>query len=63
MISQAVEGTERALRFAAAAGTVKRVVVTATMASICGSQREKNPDHLWSELDKSGQRADWLFQR
>ena len=53
MISQAVEGTERALRFAAAAGTIKRVVVTATMASICGSQREKNPDHLWSELDKN----------
>ena len=53
MISQAVEGTERALRFAAEAGTVKRVVVTATMASICGSQREKNPDHLWSELDKN----------
>ena len=43
----------RALRFAAEAGTVKRVVVTATMASICGSQREKNPDHLWSELDKN----------
>ena len=41
------------LRFAAEAGTVKRVVVTATMASICGSQREKNPDHLWSELDKN----------
>ena len=53
MISQAVEGTERALRFAAEAGTIKRVVVTATMASICGSQREKNPDHLWSELDKN----------
>ena len=30
MISQAVEGTERALRFAAEAGTIKRVVVTAT---------------------------------
>ena len=53
MISQAVEGTERALRFAAEAGTIKRVVVTATMASICGSQRERNPDHLWSEIDKN----------
>ncbi|KAJ1475286.1 hypothetical protein T484DRAFT_1968579 [Baffinella frigidus] len=48
---QAVEGTERALRFAALAGTVTRVVVTATMASICGSQREANPEHQWSEAD------------
>jgi len=48
-----VEGTERALRFAAQAGSVKRVVVTATMASVCGSQRDNNPDHLWSEADKN----------
>jgi dihydroflavonol-4-reductase len=53
LVSMAVEGSERALRFAAEAGTVKRVVVTATMASVCGSQREKNPDHIWSEADKN----------
>jgi len=51
MIDQAVSGTERAMRFAALAGTIKRVVVTATMGSVCGSQREKNPDHIWSEAD------------
>ena len=48
-----VGGAERALRFAAAAGTVKRVVVTATMASVCGSQRDANREHLWSEADKN----------
>ena len=53
MVNQAVSGTERALRFAAEAGTVKRVVVTATMASVCGSQRDTNPDHIWSEADKN----------
>ena len=53
MISMAVDGTERALRFAATAGTVRRVVVTATMASVCGTQRDTNPDHLWSEADRN----------
>ena len=53
MVRMAVDGTERAMRFAAAAGTVRRVVVTATMASVCGTQREKNPNHLWSEADKN----------
>ena len=32
---------------------MKRVVVTATMASVCGSQRDANPEHLWSEADKN----------
>jgi hypothetical protein len=32
---------------------VKRVVVTATMASVCGSQRDANREHLWSEADKN----------
>lgn len=50
---QAVSGTERALRFAAASGSVQRVVVTATMASVCGTQRDKDPDHLWCEADKN----------
>lgn len=53
IIEQAVSGTERALRFAAASGSVQRVVVTATMASVCGTQREKDPDHLWCEADKN----------
>jgi dihydroflavonol-4-reductase len=50
-IEQAVQGTTRALKFALAAGTVKRVVVTASMASVCGSQRDRDPTHLWSEAD------------
>ena len=53
IIEQAVSGTERALRFAAASGSVQRVVVTATMASVCGTQRDKDPDHLWCEADKN----------
>ncbi|KAJ1473724.1 hypothetical protein T484DRAFT_3316525 [Baffinella frigidus] len=51
MIKEAVEGTELAMRFAAEAGTVRRVVLTGGLASICGSQRSTNPDHLWSEAD------------
>lgn len=51
MVRAAVDGTERALRFAASAGTVRRVVVTATMASVCGTQCDTNPDHIWSEAD------------
>ncbi|KAJ1473273.1 hypothetical protein T484DRAFT_1837035, partial [Baffinella frigidus] len=51
MIREAVEGTELALRFAAEASTVRRVVVASGLASICGSQRNINPDHLWSEAD------------
>jgi len=27
------------------------MVITASMASICGTQREKNPDHVWTEKD------------
>ncbi len=30
---------------------VKRVVLTATMASVCGSQRDKDPKHQWSPED------------
>mmetsp|Transcript_20057 Transcript_20057/g.46495 ORF Transcript_20057/g.46495 Transcript_20057/m.46495 type:complete len:382 (-) Transcript_20057:42-1187(-) len=51
MIREAVEGTELALRFAAEASTVRRVVVASGLASICGSQREANPEHQWSEAD------------
>lgn len=50
MVEQAVQGTLRCLKAALAAG-VQRVVLTASMASVCGSQREKNPAHLWSEAD------------
>ena len=51
MIQEMVDGTEIAFRFAAEAGTVRNVVVTCGMGSICGSQRDANPDHLWSETD------------
>ncbi len=30
---------------------VQRLVVTATMASVCGSQRKTDPNHLWNEAD------------
>jgi len=53
MIREAVEGTELAMRFAAEAGTVRRVVLNCDLSSICGTQRETNPDHLWSEADRN----------
>jgi len=42
--------TEITLRAAKAAGA-RRVILTATMASVCGSQVEKNPGHIWTEND------------
>jgi len=49
-IPPAVEGTKMVLNEAKKAG-VQRVVFTSTMATICGSQRNKNSDHVWSEED------------
>ena len=39
------------MRFAASAGTVRRVSFNCTTATVCGSQRDANPAHLWSEVD------------
>jgi len=50
IIKPAVEGTLNVLKHALKAG-VKRVVYTATIASICGSQRDKDPNHVWNEQD------------
>jgi len=49
-VEVAVKGTLNACEAALAAG-VKRIVVTASMASICGNQRELNPAHIWTEKD------------
>lgn len=63
IIKPAVEGTLNVLKHALKAGVkvtiniqfpllfIQRVVYTATMASICGSQREKDPNHVWNEED------------
>lgn len=50
-VQMAVDGTVRTLRFALASGSVSRVVLTASLASVCGSQRKANPNHLWTEQD------------
>eukprot|EP00211_Chloroparvula_japonica_P006024 CAMPEP_0119156298 /NCGR_PEP_ID=MMETSP1310-20130426/52185_1 /TAXON_ID=464262 /ORGANISM="Genus nov. species nov., Strain RCC2339" /LENGTH=343 /DNA_ID=CAMNT_0007148909 /DNA_START=17 /DNA_END=1048 /DNA_ORIENTATION=- len=50
LIGPAINGT-KAVMVAARQCGVKRVVVTASMVSICGSQKQKNPDHVWTEAD------------
>lgn len=30
---------------------MQRVVITSTMATLCGDQRTANPDHVWTEED------------
>jgi nucleoside-diphosphate-sugar epimerase len=50
VVEIAVRGTMNACEAALAAG-VKRIVVTASLASMCGNQREANPAHVWSEKD------------
>ena len=49
-VRQAVSGTVNALEAAQALG-VEHVVVTCSMASVCGSQTEKDPAHVWTETD------------
>jgi nucleoside-diphosphate-sugar epimerase len=49
-INSAVKGTTYACEAALKAG-VKRLVLTATMASVCGDQILRNPNHIWSEED------------
>lgn len=53
IIKPAVEGTLNVLKASLKAG-VQRVVFTSTMATMCGTQREKNPDHVWTEDDWNG---------
>lgn len=49
-VATAVDGVVTVFSEAVDCG-VKRVVVTATMASICGNQRKSDPNHLWVESD------------
>eukprot|EP01108_Squamamoeba_japonica_P005224 TRINITY_DN4103_c0_g1_i1.p1 TRINITY_DN4103_c0_g1~~TRINITY_DN4103_c0_g1_i1.p1 ORF type:complete len:358 (-),score=100.16 TRINITY_DN4103_c0_g1_i1:43-1071(-) len=49
-VKLATSGTLNALKAALAAG-VSRVVLTASMASVCGNQRETDDNHLWSPED------------
>jgi len=50
IIQPAVNGTLAILKASVSAG-VRRVVLTASMASICGSQRKAEPTHVWTEKD------------
>jgi len=50
LIKPAIAGAVNALKAAVASG-VKKVVLTSSMAAVCGSQRQKNPSHLWTEAD------------
>lgn len=45
-----VRAVETVLAAAAAAG-VRRVVLTASMASVCGSQADRDPAHVYTEAD------------
>lgn len=56
VIKPAVEGTKRVLKFAAEAGTVKRVVVTSTMAAVHGEVDETG-DRVFDENDWTN--PDW----
>ncbi|EOD13977.1 hypothetical protein EMIHUDRAFT_124402, partial [Emiliania huxleyi CCMP1516] len=56
IIEQAVSGTERALRFAAASGSVQRVVVTATMAS---ADKNDNPETGYSKSKTAAEAKVW----
>jgi len=51
VVDPAVEGTKNVIKEAAQAKTVKRVILTASMASICGNQVELDPSHIWTEND------------
>eukprot|EP01121_Diplochlamys_sp_Union-15-3_P015593 TRINITY_DN5192_c0_g2_i1.p1 TRINITY_DN5192_c0_g2~~TRINITY_DN5192_c0_g2_i1.p1 ORF type:complete len:329 (+),score=76.21 TRINITY_DN5192_c0_g2_i1:68-1054(+) len=50
LVEPAVNGTKNVLREALAAG-VKRVILTSSMAAVCGNQRQTNPNHVWTEED------------
>jgi len=58
ILRPAVDGTLNVLRCCVQAG-VKRCVYTCTMASICGTQRDKNPLHIWSEADYNDAPGSW----
>jgi len=51
LVDPAVEGTKNVIREAAKAKTVKRVILTASMATLCGNQVELDPAHVWNESD------------
>lgn len=50
VVKPAVEGTKKVMEAALEAG-VRRVVLTASLASICGTQTKKNPAHIFTEKD------------
>lgn len=50
-VQTSIQCVETIFNAAVKAGSVQRIVVTATMASICGSQRKSDPNHLWTEAD------------
>eukprot|EP01120_Amphizonella_sp_Union-15-10_P015813 TRINITY_DN81_c0_g2_i2.p1 TRINITY_DN81_c0_g2~~TRINITY_DN81_c0_g2_i2.p1 ORF type:complete len:354 (+),score=76.55 TRINITY_DN81_c0_g2_i2:78-1064(+) len=50
LVEPAVNGTKNVFKEALACG-VKRIVQTSSMIAICGDQRTKNPDHVFTEAD------------
>lgn len=61
VIKPAVEGTRRVLRFAAEAGTVKRIVVTSTMAAVHGEVDDTGDrefdENDWTDTEWKGLEA------
>ena len=51
LIKPAVAGVEAVLAAATRAGTVKRVVLTSSIAAVFAALADKGPSHLFSEAD------------
>jgi len=51
ILDPAIKGTQNVLKDAASVKTVKRLILTSSMAAICGNQAETNPSHVFSEVD------------
>jgi len=49
-IATSIDATKNIMN-AAVKAKVTKVVITESMATVCGSQRSRNPNHLWNEDD------------
>jgi len=48
LVKPAIAGVVNALKAALTCG-VKKVILTSSMAAVCGSQRQQDPAHVWTE--------------